>query len=352
MNAIKKTFKVKGVRERITLMEFMVKKRTKFLDYLKELHSVNGAFWMNVVQINIFDISKHFRVSDDCMRQSNPNNDPVNSCPRHENEDDRPSSPRTTSLPREQSGSLAEASPDSVVCSEDFFSRYLPALAALGVSLSEILLAPLSAKEFVDCIYGLLLEVEVAYAGGSTTRAIALHNLNSFRETYVFPQSEQAGESGGFSSLGQHDSLPPLTSTESNEIIAKYIFLKKETDDYMAAPVSYDTVISPLCTILALTYRKLFDFEEMANAEVVKRVIAIDKKLEKIFFTRITDEIEVIARKKLFNESLVLTNELFSGFAEEGLETTLPISVYQHVEPAELSMAAESPTSPRSDDDA
>ena len=55
---LKKTLKVKGVEGRTALTEFAVNKRVKFLEYLTELHSEEGALWMNTVQLNLADIGR------------------------------------------------------------------------------------------------------------------------------------------------------------------------------------------------------------------------------------------------------------------------------------------------------
>lgn len=296
MNHIKKTYKVKGARERTTLIEFMVTKRTKFLEYLKELHTVNGAFWMNVIQLNIFDLSEHFKVSENCLRfkffhDSNiPGSDERLNC--------------SNSLTSEENG----FSHDNGKSSETWSSRYLPLLSLLSMSLSDILSAPLTGDQFVDCVYGVLLELEVAFAGGSATRAMALHNLNTFRETFSCKVGVVSGN---------------LTE-EKLEFKSKYIMMRKESDSYIPSPVSYDAIISPLCTILSFTYQKLCDYDQIHNFEIAKRVISIDKRLEKMFFSRITEEIEKIAHKKLLRESLLLSTEgLFTGFGEDNLIATL-----------------------------
>lgn len=251
-----KPFKVKGRRERGTLVEFMVSKRTAFLDYVRELHtSTNGQYWMNVVQLDKSDLYRHFHVPKACWRchanmvqtasssssattttaaakrhkekklllPPSPKHRPDVSSPsrRHEEgkEENReaeerrrvPSSSSSSSLSasslsasssssssreRQAPTGLAPSKPEiedegnppppplhlhphphhenglspapsSLLPSHRtsgaplrWRSRNLPAFTALALSLSDLLRSPCSAREFVDAVYGMLLELE------------------------------------------------------------------------------------------------------------------------------------------------------------------------------------------------
>lgn len=308
MNQMKKSYKVKGVRERTTLIEFMVTKRTKFLDYLKELHTVNGAFWMNVIHLNIFDLSEHFRVSGDCLKFNYLFESSSSSC--------NVSCLTTSSLTLTKEDRAANE-PTADFCNDTWLSRYLPSLSILCMSLSDFLSAPLAGDEFVECVYGVLLELEVAFAGGSATRAMALHNLNAFRENF-------SSKIARIMNIRRRENQIDVSAENKVEFKAKYIFMRKGSEAYIPTPVSYDAIISPLCTVLSFTYRKLCDYDQIHNPDIAKRVISIDKRLEKLFFARITDEIEKVAHSKLIRESLLLSTEgFFMGFAEDSLLSTL-----------------------------
>lgn len=280
MNAAKKSLKVKGFRERTTLIEFLVKKRTSLLEYLKELHSTGGAFWMNTILLNADDIYQHFNVSKECILHELHSETPFE-------EEERPLLPM----------------------SEAWEKRYLPYLMALGMTLSDYLLAPLSSAEFAECVLGALLELDVAYASGPAKRTIALHNLNSFRCHFSSALNDAL--------VSSDLSAGETPNAERPCILSRYLFLQPNADEYCVSSGSYDAVIPPLCAILETTYKKLCDFEAIQSVEATKRILSIDKHLEKVFFSRITGELEVIAHEKLIHEAKALSVEgLFSGFAE------------------------------------
>lgn len=77
---------------------------------------------------------------------------------------------------------------------------------------------------------------------------------------------------------------------------------------------SYDALLPSLCAVLASVYQKFCDYDHLHDTEVIRRVVLIDKKLNKIFFSPLTVELEAAAHGKLWSEATLLTwDGLFSG---------------------------------------
>ncbi|KAK7198813.1 hypothetical protein NESM_000846900 [Novymonas esmeraldas] len=301
---LKKVLRIKGVEGRTALVEYTVNKRVKYLEYLKELHSEEGALWMNSVHLSLHEIGKYFNIADACLP---PGRDSV-------------SKDGVIHLPAERTtaaGAPSSAGDDVITVSlasapaalqqrsgsaAEWARYYLPCYAALAVSLAEILLVPIGGEEFVECFYGLLLETEVAYASGAATKALAQRNLRQFR-LHVSPGLRALLQSS--TDADAHDAAP--STAVDFDVPVKYIFLSDRHLAYTAAPPSYDAVVPALCSVLMFAYRKLCDYELMREEESVRRILSIDKRLERHVFSHVSHELDRIADHKLLREAYILS---------------------------------------------
>ncbi|CAM41408.1 conserved hypothetical protein [Leishmania braziliensis MHOM/BR/75/M2904] len=333
---LKKVLKIKGVEGRTALVEFAVNKRVKYLEYLKELHSEEGSLWMNTVHLDLYEIGKYFNVADACLPADRGGVSKAGLIRLPAEKPVAVAASTTGARPSLSSNASADpnvAEADFITVSianapaaiqqrsssaEDWARYYLPCYVALAISLSEILLVPIGGEEFVECFYGLLLELEVAYASGAASKALAQRNLRQFRQHV----------SRGLKSLLQtstdaeaRDGVPtlPVTTTSSDlDAQVKYIFLNQRHLEYTAASPSYDAVIPALCSVLMFAYRKLCDYELMREEECVRRILSIDKRLERLFFAHVSHEVDKIANHKLLREAYLLsTGALFADLLAE-----------------------------------
>jgi hypothetical protein len=343
---LKKALKIKGVEGRTALTEFAVNKRVKFLEYLTELHSEEGALWMNTVQLNLSDIGRYFNIAEACLPPDRPEYSkagviqlPVErsagASSRNASIGEQGPLPESASATPIYTTSATASAPvptPSYSCtSSDYLSisianapaaiqqrsgtasdwtrYYLPCYAALAISLSEILLIPIGGDDFVECFYGLLVELEVAYAGGPASKALAQRNLRYFRQ-HLSPSLKALLQTAMDAEVSEAPpSSPAAAAASSADIDAqiKYLFLSQRHLEYTAASPSYDAVIPALCSVLMFAYRKLCDYELMKDEECVKRILSIDKRLERLFFKHITHELDKIANYKLLREAYILS---------------------------------------------
>lgn len=352
---LKKALKIKGVEGRTALMEFTVNKRVKFLEYLTELHSEEGALWMNTVQLNLAEIGKYFNVADACLPPDRPEYSragliqlPVERAGATALGGTAGPASAGSSSTADATTTLAESGAAGAAASNDVLSisianapaaiqqrsgsasdwtrYYLPCYAALAISLSEILLIPIGGEDFVECFYGLLMELEVAYAGGAATKALAQRNLKGFRQ-HLSPnlksllQTASDGSVTDAAAPGLPVGNAATAAAAAPDIDAqiKYLFLNQRHLEYTAAPPCYDAVIPALCSVLMFAYRKLCDYELVKDEECVRRILSIDKRLERLFFRHITHELDKIANYKLLREAFILsTGALFAELGGVG----------------------------------
>ncbi|CAC9437812.1 conserved hypothetical protein [Leishmania infantum JPCM5] len=332
---LKKVLKIKGVESRTALVEFAVNKRVKYLEYLKELHSEEGTLWMNTVHLDLHEIGKYFNIADACLPTDR---DGVSKEGLIQLPAEKPVAVATSATGAlASSSSSASAEPGATGAdfinvsianapaairqrsssAADWARYYLPCYAALAISLSEILVIPIGGEEFVECFYGLLLELEVAYASGAASKALAQRNLRQFRQ-HVSPGLKSLLQtSTDAETLDATPAFPVVTTSSDLDAQIKYLFLNQRHLEYMAASPSYDAVIPALCSVLMLAYRKLCDYELMREDECVRRILSIDKRLERLFFAHVSHEVGKIAKQKLLREAYILsTGALFADLVD------------------------------------
>ncbi|PBJ71518.1 hypothetical protein BCY84_16741 [Trypanosoma cruzi cruzi] len=324
-----KAFKVRNEASRIAIVEFLVDKRVRFLEYLCSLHQ-DEVLWMGTVRLTRSDVVRSFRGSGNSHGEWGGTTEyRLRS---------------TESIDMQTSFASGNEHTEDVVVSvgpvagvpytvpASWLATRMPCYVCLAMSLADILHIPLSVFDFVDCVYAMLLEMDVRFASGATAKALAQRNLRSHRQQHHFQQhtafstesmsffggehSNSTGNTnsggvmmgavgGGFFTMGATDV----------ETSVKYLYLNLEHRAYMTpAEVRYEEVIIPLCSLLKLTYRRLGDYDVARNEESVKRILSIDRRLQHMFFSAISKELGKIARGKLLQQTLLLsTSGLFVG---------------------------------------
>lgn len=353
---LKKTLKIKGADGRAALIEFMVNKRVKYLEYLKELHSEEGMLWMNTVQLNSVEIGRYYNISTDCLSPALPSNSGNSSSTnynsssttaRQETCNSRclrlplergtaqllnpaaassstpllPSADPSLSPPPESGYvniSLEKAPPSLVqrsTSAADWQKHHLPCYTSLAISLSDILLVPIGGAEFLESFYGLLLELEAIYANGPATKALAQRSVKLFRQ-HLSLEVCAALQGTAEDSAPLPDGAAAVTALTAAEmdIPVKYLFCTSQHLDFMGSAPSYDAVVPSLCSVLIFAYRKMCDYELLKSDEAVKRILSIDKRVERMVLQTITHELGKIASQKLLRETYMLSSGgVFAG---------------------------------------
>lgn len=302
---MKKTIKVRGTDERTSLVEFLVDKRVRYLEYLREIHSEEGALWMNTVYLNRAIVCAHFGVDESCLYHGGRAPDETTIHVRVE---------------RETAGASVETMPfvlgDLPVAGRahagpEWQGRYLNLYAALGTALSDLLVVPMGGEELIESVYGLLLELEVFFSSGTASKAIAQRNLKSFRQHISSALSDTLNVAQSPTEVAR-SGLPAPNSTAGaadaeGQGPTKYVFFSPLLLNYTAAPPSYDTVVPALCSVLLYLYRRLCDYELTASEESVRRILSIDKRIQKCVIERLTKEIQKVARFRTLRETFLLS---------------------------------------------
>ncbi|KAG5488154.1 hypothetical protein LSCM4_08131 [Leishmania orientalis] len=322
---LKKVLKIKGVEGRTALVEFAVNKRVKYLEYLKELHSEEGALWMNTVHLDLHEIGKYFNIDDACLPTDRDSGSKEGLIHLPAELPVEMAATATGALASSSSHASAESGGAGVgfitvsianapaaiqqrsSSAADWARYYLPCYAALAISLSEILLIPIGGEEFVECFYGVLLELEVAYATGAASKALAQRNLRQFRQRVSAGLKSLLQTSTDVEARDATPTSPLATPSSEHDVQIKYLFLDQRHLEYTAASPSYDAVIPALCSVLMFAYRKLCDYELMREEECVRRILSIDKRLERLFFGHVSHELDKIANHKLLREAYILS---------------------------------------------
>ncbi|EPY41386.1 hypothetical protein AGDE_02538 [Angomonas deanei] len=315
---------------------------------------------MNTVRLNQSSIGQYFGVSEMCI-----NNSHYKASTDATATDTNVSNFSEMSIPLEEGGRVSgnqslnisfNKLPQLSSAESTWKSRYLPCYAALALSLSDLLMVAMNGEELLECLMGLLLEVEVAYAGGTATRAIAQRTLKQFRhgmsdslkqQMYtvsnrgtVMADDYQYGaardnnpsftspaanvgrtEAGGGSPLVKDGKADAKEKDSSDGESVKFIFLSTQHLRYQSGSPSYDVVVPSLCAVLTTTYRRLCDYELFQSPTLTKSVLTIDKKLRKLVLEKLCHEYARISRQRYIREALVLSPT--GLFAEVGVSEDL-----------------------------
>ncbi|ESL07718.1 hypothetical protein TRSC58_04589 [Trypanosoma rangeli SC58] len=347
-----KSLKVKNGASRIALVEFLVDKRVRFLEYLGSLHQ-DEALWMGTVRLTRADVLHCFRGRSNRHREGYT----TTTCQlpsAHRTAMSSPSSSSSLSLTDEEyvgnlvvSAGTIPGVPHTVDAA--WLSTRMPCYVCLAMSLADILHIPFSVCEFVDCVYAMLLEMAVRFGSGATARAFARRNLRSYRQQQQLRQqtasttdgasaldagnnygtsNSSTGGGGGVDLLGAMGGVGGgwfLFGASDADAPVKYLYLNLEHHAYMTPEeVRYEEVIGPLLSLLTLTYRRLRDHGVANNEESVKRILSIDRRLQDIFFSPISKELGKIARGKLLLQaSLLSSGGLFANLGSTACDNTL-----------------------------
>lgn len=391
---MKKTTKIKP-EERTPLVEFLVTKRVKYLEYLKDIHSDEGGLWMNTIYVSRQYLGRYFGVPADCLAQNvagaggaaaEPETAGLVRIPLDTNyepggkrsfDTGAPSSAAGTDdeeytyVPLDKLPNPASVGRDSSI--SEWHKRYLPGYVALAMALSDLLLVPVSGEEFLECVYHLLLEVDVAFGGSVAAKALAQRSLRTLRmhpsqaltAALTASVDEGTGDAGAEGLLAALDSPTPGLANQSGAAAAantasseqfKYIFLQSRHLAYTAGAPAYDTVMPALFSSLIFAYRRLCDYELTSREDCVKRILSIDKHLEKLVFSRVGKELEKAAKLKLVREAYLLSprglfTEVGGGEAEADFINDIVAAAAQKSETQQKGGAAAAPGAAGGDGD-
>jgi hypothetical protein len=302
--------KIRDSASRARLVEFLVDKRVKSLEYLRLLHTRDDQLWMNTVRMGKTEIGRYFGVDEDVLdphgRLRSARNKVVI---RHQ---------RTASQQCASPVSFSSAASPVVVetnvsvtlqavdglaqgVGAQWLQDNLPKLFTLGLALADLLLVPLGGLEFIDYLYQLILEMDVAYASGGTARVLATRALRNHRAALHSDPNAAAADSSAQQEAGAAGSSKLCIVSEA----------------HLHPPFlpGYDIVVPALCTTLIFAYRKMCDYEAVENEDAVKQVVVIDRRLKSIFFGSISKELGKLARAKVLQQTALLSESIFAAFS-------------------------------------
>lgn len=334
--------RVKGVSAKTGLIEHLVEKRVRTLEYYRLLHTREDVLWMNTIRLGKSDICSYFGV------------DPSVSDPRGTQQ--RASRIRIRHVRTESMGSTATShnnagdmfmTPDTTVhlhrtgmattVAQSWLDDNLPVLFAVGAALAELLLVPLSGIDFVDAVYQVFLESDVVFASGSTARVLAGRTLKNHR--WARAQAAQRLAAAEGSPTGAY-------ANDDAVISAKPHFIDEVLLSLVPSPPSYDLLVPSLCSTLIFVYRRMCDFDATEDTDCVKQILLVDRRIKRLVIGNLSKELQRLAKVRMVQQALVLTDHILGAFsqADDTLVTALMTSRPQED-------AAASPTKPVGDDD-
>jgi hypothetical protein len=193
--------------------------------------------------------------------------------------------------------------------SPQWLSENLPKFFTLGLALADLLLIPLGGSEFVDYFYQLILEMDVAYATGSTARVLATRALKNHRALVPSYSDSMDGASAGG---GQQDGSAAAAAAASG---SSKLCIVSESHLHPPFVPSYDTVVPALCTTLVFAYRKMCDYDAVENEDVVKMIVLVDRRIKSLFFGAISKELGKLGQAKLLQQAALLSDSIFAAFS-------------------------------------
>ena len=200
--------RIETLADKARLAEFMVEKRSKFLQYLVQLHSnrqshgaavVTPPLWMGAIRLHRAEILRHFLVPEELVREDAVTvsetavdaslvtlfpavtlGGRVPSSASRSN----PSTPSLAPAPPSFDASRAAGSPAYPVAEASWVREHCTRWAVLGACLPSILQAPLFSPPdaFIDAFYQLLLEIDVFLEGTDTAaKLLSIRALKTYR---------------------------------------------------------------------------------------------------------------------------------------------------------------------------
>ena len=257
------------------LLEFLVDKRCRSLDYLRTLHA-GEALWMNSIYLTPTDLAMYFSTATAADGMMPPGDSPSSS---HAHV-------RQTSTLRV-----------GTTCTKDWLEYHCREWLILGHSLGSLVQLSLSGVEFLDVITELLLELAVHTSTNAASRALASRALKKDRESR---------------GLKHHVGIQTITQLGGYT----YLCIPQQVAQGSDMIPSYGVVVPPLCSILQFTYRKLCDYDICASESDFKKLLAVDRRLKDIFFGSISKELSKLAQIKLHQQRSWISDNLMAAFSQ------------------------------------
>lgn len=325
--------RVKGVSAKTSLIEHLVEKRVRTLDYYRLLHTREDVLWMNTVRLGKTDICSYFGVDRSVSDPRGTQQKASKIVIRHTRTESA-SSAATSAYAAGGGGAAASSSehfmtPDTTVhlrhsdmainAAPTWVEDNLPQLFALGTALADLLLVPLSGSDFVDAVYQVFLELDVQFATGSTARVLAGRALKNHRWSRAQAAQRLAASEG--SPTGAY-------ASDDTVISAKPHFIDEALMSLAPSPPSYDLVIPSLCTTLVFVYRRMCDFDATEDTETVKQILVVDRRIKRLVIGNLSKELQKLAKVRMVQQALVLTDHILGAFsqADDSLVTALMTS--------------------------
>lgn len=352
--------RVKGVHAKTCLVEHLVEKRVRTLEYLRLLHTREDVLWMNTIRLGKTDICSYFGVDRTVSDPRGTQQQASKIVIKHVRTESMGSAAASS---HHVAGCSFGASPPplaglqapdttvsfqtgsfhtSTTASPGWLDEYLPIFFALGTGLSDLLLVPLSGSSFVDSVFQLLLELDVIFASGSAARVLAGRALKNHRWARAQSAQRQGGvdNTGGSGSSG---SAAPSSPADDIIVSAKPHLIDEHLLSLAPSPPSYDLLVPSLCTTLVFVYRRMCDFDATEDTDTVKQILHVDRRLKKLVIGNLSKELQKLAKARMVQQALVLTDHILGAFsqADDTLVTALMNSAPQQ----------DSTGSPRAEDD-
>lgn len=299
---------IKDRNGRNRLLEYIVDKRTRSLDYLRVLHTTGDALWMNSVRLTREDLAQYFHCQEggvgSCVEVTlqTTHAPPAVSLVASSSSTPPPVSPPSPALSHSTPGKAqvrkVAQRRQGVTAPAEWVQQHCKQWFVIGYSLGALVQLPISGLEFLDCVMEMLLEFDVYFASNAARRALAQRALKKDREDRGLKHNE---ELQSISNLGG------------------YIFLQMPPNSDSLEP-SYEVLVPPLCSALQFAYRKLCDYEICHSDATFKKLLNVDRQLKHVFFGAISKQLAKLAETKLQQQQEWITESLFAAFshAESG----------------------------------
>ena len=305
---------VKDRKTRTKLLEYVVDKRTRTLDYLRTLHTTGDALWMNSVRITTDDLSRYFL----CTEGGVGSQVDVTVSLAQPHSRSPSGTPGSASLPSPSAAVRHVTRTQGATAPPEWVAQHCKEWLVLGLSLGSLIQYPVGGVDFLTIVHEMLLEFDVHFASNSASRALASRTLKKDREQRGL--KHDAGiktilANGAFAYLV----LPPIPFSGTD------------------VP-SYDVLVSPLCSTLQFVYRKLCDYDIAEDENTFKRLLAVDRRLKHVFFGAISKQLAKLSEVKLAQQRQWISQTLFGAFSHvEGVLLQELMQPPRHADPSTTS---------------
>lgn len=264
--------KITDRSKRVGAIEMLITHRIAALDYLSKIHQLSPSttvvqkqpatepevpclLWMGGVSLTSADLDAYY---------------------------DAPLCSDATEMmhPADANSGVASSSADAL-----WLEQHTTYWYDLGCGLANLLVhrGIMSGVSLANAASELLLELEMASAPSAAKRAAAAKTLRQLRED-----------------LGVSSSRPAVIGPGVDSVAGPLFAF--HTSHAKKFPLAYTRVVPALLATLALTYRKLLDFDIADDDLAYHSLLRVDSKLQSSVLDAITEELQKVADLKLKRE--------------------------------------------------